>query len=687
MDERKIFDMIKKSGENVDAPEEIQPEQIRRLLEEQPSDKKKRFRRYAQWGAVAAVFALVIIGGVTGLTRLSGTDGKEHTETGSMVLSDATQQKETETMQLAEQNSEAVKETVKETTKETTKETETSVGSDKDVYVFAGAKNYQQVFDALKSTQNDREYATADLARGVTTEMAVEDSAASMMDMGSSASNTGAALSYSKTNLQEAGVDEADIIKTDGKYLYVMKATGSVRMIRAEGKTLEVEGTIMLEALNETPQEMYVDGDILNLIVTGSRTTLDSDDTQEDTYTANTENYTKIYTYDISDRSVPQLRGTVKQKGTYSTSRKNGDVIYLFTQFYPQINDADQIDTYVPAVNGARLESTDIYLPEYQNSSSYLVISSVSNRRPDEVIDKKAIVSAADNFYVSNDNIYIANANWSSDTAMTQILKFSCQKGKIRAKGAADLKGFLNDSFSMNEYNGYIRIVLTDYSGDTQTNALYVLDDALEVCGSITDIAEGEEIRSARFLGDTGYFVTFKETDPLFSVDLSDPAEPKVLGELKITGFSSYLHFYGENKLLGVGNEVDPETGAYTGIKLAMFDVSDPSNVKQLHKFVIKDTYDCPLFYNYKAAMIDTEKNIFGFMCDSSYMIFRYDEEKGFENIFTENLGDSYYSSSYNGTQGIRGCFIDNSFYLIGGGQIRIYDMADDYKEVGRLEL
>lgn len=683
MDERKIFDMIKKSGENVDAPEEIQPEQIRRLLEEQLSDKKKRFRRYAQWGAVAAVFALVIIGGVTGLTRLSGTDGKEHTETGSMVLSDATQQKETETMQLAEQNSEAVKETVKETTKET----EASVGSDKDVYVFAGAKNYQQVFDALKSTQNDREYATADLARGVTTEMAVEDSAASMMDMGSSASNTGAALSYSKTNLQEAGVDEADIIKTDGKYLYVMKATGSVRMIRAEGKTLEVEGTIMLEALNETPQEMYVDGDILNLIVTGSRTTLDSDDTQEDTYTANTENYTKIYTYDISDRSVPQLRGTVKQKGTYSTSRKNGDVIYLFTQFYPQINDADQIDTYVPAVNGARLESTDIYLPEYQNSSSYLVISSVSNRRPDEVIDKKAIVSAADNFYVSNDNIYIANANWSSDTAMTQILKFSCQKGKIRAKGAADLKGFLNDSFSMNEYNGYIRIVLTDYSGDTQTNALYVLDDALEVCGSITDIAEGEEIRSARFLGDTGYFVTFKETDPLFSVDLSDPADPKVLGELKITGFSSYLHFYGENKLLGVGNEVDPETGAYTGIKLAMFDVSDPSNVKQLHKFVIKDTYDCPLFYDYKAAMIDTEKNVFGFMCDSSYMIFRYDEEKGFENVFTENLGNSYYGSSYNGTQGIRGCFIDNSFYLIGGGQIRIYDMADDYKEVGRLEL
>ena len=316
MDERKMLDMIKKSGKNVDAPEEIKPEQIRSLLEEQPTDKKKRFRRYAQWGAVAAVFAMVIIGGVTGLTRLSGTHGKDKTETGNMVLSDAVQQKENETVQLAEQTTEAVSEMAKETG--------TSSGKDKDVYVFEGAKNYQQVFDALKSTQNDREYATADLARGVTTEMAAEDSAASMMDMGSSASNTGTALSYSKTNLQEAGVDEADIIKTDGKYLYVMKATGSVRMIRAKGKTLEVEGTIMLEALNETPQEMYVDGDILNLIVTGSKTTLDSDDTQEDTYTANTENYTKIYTYDISIAPFRRFGGRSNRKGLTALQEKTG---------------------------------------------------------------------------------------------------------------------------------------------------------------------------------------------------------------------------------------------------------------------------------------------------------------------------------------------------------------------------
>lgn len=149
----------------------------------------------------------------------------------------------------------------------------------------------------------------------------VEDSAMAAMDMESSETNAGAGFSYSKTNLQEAGVDEADIVKTDGKYLYVMKATGSVRLIRAEDKALQTEGTIMLDALNETPQEMYVDGDTLSLIVTGSKTTLNSD-AEEDTYTADTENYTKLYTYDISDRSQPQLTGVVQQQGHYSTSRK-----------------------------------------------------------------------------------------------------------------------------------------------------------------------------------------------------------------------------------------------------------------------------------------------------------------------------------------------------------------------------
>ena len=262
--------MIKKSGENVDAPEEIHPEQIKRLLEEQPVDKKSRFRRYAQWGAVAAVFALVIIGGVTGLTRLSGTNGENsQNEAGTMSLADASQSTkatgETEIFEVTTEN------TTEATTEKTTT-AKTSADVESGNYVFAGAKSYQEIFDALKKTESGYGgYETAELARGTTNDYMVEDSAMAAMDMESSETNAGAGFSYSKTNLQEAGVDEADVVKTDGKYLYVMKATGSVRLIRAEDKALQTEGTIMLDALNETPQEMYVDGDTLSLIVTEAR--------------------------------------------------------------------------------------------------------------------------------------------------------------------------------------------------------------------------------------------------------------------------------------------------------------------------------------------------------------------------------------------------------------------------------
>ena len=151
MDEKKILDMIKKSGENVDAPEEIHPEQIKRLLEKQPVDKKSRFRRYAQWGAVAAVFALVIIGGVTGLTRLSGTNGENsQNEAGTMSLADASQSTkatgETEIFEVTTEN------TTEATTEKTTT-AQTSADVESGNYVFAGAKSYQEIFDALKKNR------------------------------------------------------------------------------------------------------------------------------------------------------------------------------------------------------------------------------------------------------------------------------------------------------------------------------------------------------------------------------------------------------------------------------------------------------------------------------------------------------------------------------------------------------
>lgn len=673
MDNKEWMDKIRKSGMNVEAPDELAPENIKRMLED-GQDGRKRWRRYARWAAAAAASVLVITGSVFGLTRFAQNRNEADTETGMFLAQEEAQETAVD--------SEKPDTRIKEQTTE--KQTETSGIFEGEQYAFAGAADDREIYDALKELDADAQPRDMGMEKEEVAEEDVADMAASDGALYESASAvTGGG--FSRTNLQELGVDEADVVKTDGAYIYVLKTTGRVQIIRAEKEKLEITASIVLQDLNETPKEMYVDGDLLNVIASGSETAVENE--EEDVYRVDTEDYTKLYTYDLSDRTAPKKTGEIRQQGSYASSRKNGDILYLFTRFGPELTTPEARETYIPEVDGTSLRAADVYIPEVKNSSQYLVISSVSNQKPDQVIDKKAVISAAENFYVSGSGIYVANTDWREDGDRTQILKFSYKDGVIIRADAADLKGYLNNTFSLNEYNGYLRAVLTDWSGDTQQTTLYVLDESMEITGSIQNIAEGEEVRSARFFGDTGYFVTYRNIDPLFSVDLSDPENPRILGELKVTGFSSYLHFYGENLLLGVGEETNPETGAYIGIKLSMFDISDPGNVKELHKYVMKDMYDCPLFYNYKAAMIDPGKNVFGFMCDSKYMVFTYDPESGFENVFAEDLKDAYYSSYYYGTNGMRGCYIGDTFYLIGGGQIRVYDMADHYNGLGSLEL
>ena len=435
---------------------------------------------------------------------------------------------------------------------------------------------------------------------------------------------------YSKTNIQEFGVDEADIVKTDGKYIYILRRNGSVTIVDArEPQNLKEVSTIPpADSDLLGTNELYVDGDILNVIATRQSTSLEQNG---DVYYPSSIRQTVLYTYDISDRAAPKLSGTAIQDGDYQTSRKNGSFIYLFTSWYPDLGATYQESRIIPTVNGVDLEATDFYLPESLTSSSYLLISSVNTEDPQNIFDKKALVSGTSNFYVSPENIYIANENWNSDTTMTDIMKFHYEDGTITGTAAGSVKGYLNNSFSLNEYNGSLRVVSTYYDSDyEEQNGLYILDDALHITGSIENLAEGETIRSARFFGDIGYFVTFRQTDPLFSVDLSDPASPRVLGELKVSGFSSYLHFYGKDLLLGLGYEADEQTGITSGVKLSMFDVSDPANVTELHRLVIPGVTWCPSIENYKSILIDPQKNIFGFFCGERYLVFSYDKDKGF---------------------------------------------------------
>ena len=385
---------------------------------------------------------------------------------------------------------------------------------------------------------------------------------------------------YSSTNTQEETVDEADIVKTDGTCIYAMDSKGTVRIVDAA--SMKLVGAINGENSADY-KEMYVEGSCLQLIrqqieyVTYKGelklpSTSDEDSDNDSTQSVRSSysmpvTTVSVLTYDISDRTAPKLTGTYQQDGSYLSSRRSNSYLYLFTSYAPDAgNNADQLEYYVPRSGQEYIAYDHIYLPEQEgaddfsyNGKAYLVSGAVAVGTPDQASDIMAVVSGAETFYVSENNIYSAVPTWNEKETRTELVRIGYADGKFTDGSTGSVAGELNDNFSLDEYADHLRVVTTveswssDYSDFSRSNSLYVLDSSMKTVGKIENLAEGEEIKSARFMGETGYFVTYKNTDPLFSVDLSDPENPKVLGELKITGFSSYLHFYGENKLLGIG--------------------------------------------------------------------------------------------------------------------------------------
>ena len=319
-----------------------------------------------------------------------------------------------------------------------------------------------------------------------------------------------------------------------------------------------------------------------------------------------------------------------------------------------------------------------------------MLITSVNENKPDQIADQKAILESASRFYVSTENIYLERENWESGSTQTAIARFSFSQGKIKGESAGVVNGAVTDDFATNEYDGFLRVLTTQWNDSgSQTNNVYVLDQNMEIVGKIDNLAEDESIYSARFMGNTGYFVTYRQVDPLFSVDFSDPAHPKILGELKVSGFSEYLHFYGENRLLGIGWETDPETGATKGLKLSMFDVSDPADVKEVDKLVIKNIDYFPGEYNYKALTVSPEKNVIGLAASSyessgtvnSYMVFSYDEKEGFLTDLTYGLQEGGNVSA----EEVRGVYADDTFYVADGNNVTAFNMGKGYEKIAEL--
>jgi uncharacterized secreted protein with C-terminal beta-propeller domain len=234
------------------------------------------------------------------------------------------------------------------------------------------------------------------------------------------------------------------------------------------------------------------------------------------------------------------------------------------------------------------------------------------------------LMSGASTMYVSPENIYVAYPNWVNGTDLTSVYRVKIDGLKLILEAQGNVPGYVMDQYSMDEYNGNLRVATNLYlysltsTGtyeSSQTNNIYVLDKNLATIGRLEGLGQGENLHAVRFMGEKGYIVTFIKTDPLYVIDLSQPQNPKVLGELKIPGYSDYLHPYDATHLIGIGKEaVAAEQGNfawYLGLKVALFDVSNVNNPIQLANYVIGDRgTDSVALNDPKAFLFDQGKNL-----------------------------------------------------------------------------
>lgn len=506
-------------------------------------------------------------------------------------------------------------------------------------------------------------------------------------------------VDYGTTNVMTEGVDESDIIKNDGKYLYILQR-GSVvneydyiyddysedtvlkisedsedgpgiRIISVDKGKMEQVGFLPLES-EYSFHEFYLVKDQIIVLYNSY----------------GSAQKTEVSFYDISDRTAPKFVKSISQDGGLMQSRVQGNYVYLMTEKYNDYIEHLENEACIPRVDGKKVSSDCIYIPKGANTKNFLTCSSISIEDK-KVVDSVAITDTGEHFYMSNYNIYVGSTIYGKNADETEIMRIQVEEGKLTAAAKKTLKGVLTDNFAINEYNDHLRLVMQRWVNEVSTSVLYVLDMDLHITGKIEDIAPDEQIYSARFIGDTGYFVTFRQIDPLFSVDLSDPKNPKIIGELKIPGFSEYLHPYTEDLLLGIGYDVQDNHRDH--IKLSMFDISDPSNVTEQDVKQMKGHAYASCMDAYKSLCINGEKNVFGFSAQrrydgtdytlkNDYILATYDKEKGFQlkTVYTD--GDNGYTE-------LRGTYVGDTFYTISMDHEMVAIDLNSMEEIGSYEF
>jgi len=502
---------------------------------------------------------------------------------------------------------------------------------------------------------------------------------------------------YSKTNTQVAEIDEGDIVKTDGEYIYVLRDSEELLILSADGKDTRVlSRTMLTEILEPDEDSIPVSQNAVELYIYNDRAAvIGSENFWDETHWSNK---TYIDFYDISDPMAPVYLKTLGQDGSYETSRMIDGHLWLITRFGIALDDIAEVrdyESYIPGLFDGKeqnlVEPECIVYPEKFDLAVYTVITAADMKSCSRTECKSVLGISPSTVYVSGSSIYLAQSVWYEEKSeprtesvytvvdhttgtRTRLMRMDITDG-IRTAAYTEIPGRLLNQFSMDEYGGHLRLVTTvdeqyytvytdesagfvntKYHADKQANALYILDGDLNLTGKIEDLSPDERVQSVRFTGNTGYFVTFRQVDPLFTADLTDAANPVILHELKIPGFSQYLHPWSSGLLLGLGQDGD-DNGLSGKMKLSMFDVTDPHAVSETAKLALEFGYSEALT-NHRAILVSSARNLIGFPADRGYAVYGFNgEKKFFERAYIEMEG------KWSGRS--RGLFVGDDLYIL----------------------
>ena len=542
-----------------------------------------------------------------------------------------------------------------------------------------------------------------------------------------SSKTTSGSNDFSKTNIQVENVDEADVIKTDGEYIYSLSDNQVIITDATDPQNTKVVFKLTSTSYSgSSPEEILLYGN--NLIVIGTKS----------------GPMTTVEVYDITSKENPYKKEAYCVNGRYYTSRLTDGKLYVLSTGHLEESDGKVDNTYIENSVTRYIDYNDIYYFNNRYTTAQTTITTLDLDKEKAKVDVSMYLLALDNIYVSQNNMYlVADRYYESNTSFlgvalkllgpkgiigeakdlyedyddysyddeTTIYKFALNNGKIKYVGKAKEMGETIDQFSLDEYDSNLRVALHTDNG----SKVVIFNNNMKKIGESESVAKGEKMYSSRFIGDRGYLVTYLNTDPLFCIDLSDPKNPEMLGELQISGYSTYLHPYDENHLIGIGYESEVKTNrnsqgkvtsqyaVITGMKMALFDVSNINNPIKIADTKIGDKYTrSAILTNHKALLFSKEKGIIAIpvntyekeleitssngdlsSLESSYTTNSKEYKTEGYLVYGINLDEGFIpkgfiehsevdSKSYSGTNLIRGVYIKDWLFTVSQGMIKV---------------